>query len=64
MGDIVNLHKARKRANKQQETEQAAANRISHGRTKAERRLQSARTEQARRLLDGHKTDTGDGDGR
>ena len=60
MGDIVNLRKARKVARKLQEAERAAANRITHGRTKAERTLEATRAEKTRRLLDAHKIDTGD----
>jgi len=60
MGEIVNLRKARKEARKLQEAERAAANRITHGRTKAERTLEATRAESARRLLDAHKLDTGD----
>ena len=60
MGEIVNLRKARKEAGKRQDTERAAVNRISHGRTKAERALEATRSEKRRRLLDAHKIDTGD----
>lgn len=60
MGEIVNLRKARKQARKVQEAERAAANRITHGRTKAERTLQATRAEKTRRLLDAHKIDPGD----
>lgn len=61
MGDIVNLHKARKRAAREREAQRAAANRLTHGRTKTERSLEAARSENARRLLDAHKIDPGDG---
>jgi hypothetical protein len=60
MGEIVNLRKARKQARKLQEAERAAANRITHGRTKAERTLEATRAERTRQLLDAHKIDTGD----
>jgi Domain of unknown function (DUF4169) len=62
MGEIVNLRKARKQARKLQEAERAAANRITHGRTKAERTLEATRAEKARRLLDAHKIDPGNGE--
>ena len=61
MGEIVNLRKVRKQATKQQDAERAAANRIVHGRTKAQRALEATRSEKTRRLLDAHKIDTGDG---
>lgn len=60
MGEIVNLRRARKEARKLEEAERAAANRITHGRTKAERTLEATRAETTRRLLDAHKIDTGD----
>lgn len=60
MGEIVNLRKVRKQARKQEDAERAAANRISHGRTKVERNLEATRAEKIRRLLDAHKVDKGD----
>jgi hypothetical protein len=60
MGEIINLRKARKQARKLQEAERAAANRITNGRTKAERSLETTRAEKTRRLLDAHKIDRGD----
>ncbi|MEA2873589.1 MAG: hypothetical protein QOH67_3565 [Hyphomicrobiales bacterium] len=60
MGEIVNLRKARKQARKLQEASRAAANRITHGGTNAERTLEATRAEKTRRLLDAHKIDTGD----
>jgi Domain of unknown function (DUF4169) len=60
MGKIVNLRKARKQAEKQKDAERAAANRIVHGRSKAERTLEATSTEKMRRTLDAHKIDTGD----
>ena len=60
MGEIVNLHKARKRAARERDSECAAANRVKHGRTKAARALEAARSEQKRRLLDAHKLEPGD----
>lgn len=55
MAEIVNLNKARKaRAEARREAE-AAANRVKHGRTKAEK-LNDARAEARRKaLLDGAK---------
>jgi hypothetical protein len=60
MGEVVNLRKARKQTGKQESAKRAAANRIAHGRPKAERDLETARAKQARRLLDAHKIDPGD----
>jgi hypothetical protein len=60
MGEIVNLRRVRKQAKKRDEAEQAAANRIVHGRSKAERKLEAAHTAKADRYLDGHKIERGD----
>lgn len=60
MGEIVNLRNVRKQLKRQQKDERAAANRLAHGRTKADRTLETARSQKARRLLDAHKIDSGD----
>jgi hypothetical protein len=60
MGEIVNLRKVRKQLKKRDEAEQAAANRLLHGRPKAERKLETARTAKVDRYLDGHKIERGD----
>ena len=60
MGKIVNLRKVRKQTEKQKAAERAAANRIVHGRTKAERTLEATRSKKMRRTLDGYRIDTGD----
>ena len=60
MGDIVNLRKARRKAVRQAAERNAAANRLLHGRSKAERGLQSVRDAKARDELDGHRIVTED----
>jgi hypothetical protein len=60
MGDIINLRKVRKQAKRRADAERAAANRIVHGRPKAERILQTKRAEKISRHLDEHKIETGD----
>ena len=60
MGDVVNLRKARKAAKRQHDEQRAAANRLLHGRSKAERKLGTARDAKARRDLDQHRVETGD----
>ena len=60
MGEIVNLRKVRKEIKKRDDAERAAANRIVHGRTKAERAIEQARTAKTNRHLDGHKIESGD----
>jgi hypothetical protein len=60
MGDIVNLRRARKQAERQLAERKASANRLLHGRSKAERELEARRDAKARRDLDRHRTETGD----
>src|SRR5262249_15345716 len=60
MGDIVNLRRARKRAERKAAAQAAAANRLQHGRSKAERDLTAARISKDRSNLDRHRIDTGD----
>lgn len=60
MGEIVNLRKVRKEAKKRDEAAHAAANRIVHGRSKAERELETKRTTMISRQLDRHRIESGD----
>ena len=60
MGDIVNLRRARKKAERQAAERRAAANRLLHGRSKTERELETARGAKDRRDLDRHRIETGD----
>jgi hypothetical protein len=60
MGDVIKLRAARKQAKRLREETHAAANRLRHGRSKAERSLDAARDTKARRDLDRHRVDTGD----
>ena len=61
MGEIVNLRNARKAAARRRDAAQAAENRLTHGRSKAERTLEEARAEKSRRELDAHRIETEDG---
>jgi hypothetical protein len=60
MGDVVNFRKAHKVAVRSLQRGLAAANRLKHGRSKAERNLDAARDAKSRRDLDLHRVDTGD----
>jgi hypothetical protein len=60
MGDIVNLRRARKRAERQIAEQKASANRRLHGRSKAERELDAESNAKARRDLEHHRIETGD----
>ena len=57
MGDVVNLKRFKKRAEKAQSAKQADANRARFGRTKSERVLDEARATRANDLLDAHRVD-------
>lgn len=57
MGDIVNLKRLRKIKARAQAEAEAGANRLAHGRSKAEKTLTKAEQEAATRKLDGHKHD-------
>ena len=57
MGDVVNLKRFRKRAERTQLAKQADANRLQFGRTKSERALDEQRAKQAKDLLDQHRID-------
>lgn len=60
MGEVVNLRRARKKSERQQAERKAAANRLLHGRSKAERMLDAERNAKSRRDLDRHRIETGD----
>ena len=61
MGDVVNLRAARKQANRRQAEQEAAANRLVHGRSKKDRTLEQANSDKATMNLDHHRIETGDG---
>jgi hypothetical protein len=60
MGDIINLRRARKRAERQLAEQKASANRLLHGRSKAKRELDAERDTKVRRDLEQHRIETGD----
>ena len=60
MGDVVNFRKARKDAKRRHDEQRAVTNRLLHGRSKAERKLDTARDAKVRRDLDQHRVETGD----
>jgi hypothetical protein len=62
MGEIVNLRRVRKRSKRQLGEREAAANRLLHGRSKAERELAESRNAKASGDLDRHRIETGDND--
>ncbi len=60
MGDVINLRTARKQAQRRRVEQQAASNRLAHGRPKTERTLEQSRSKKAKRELDAHRIETGD----
>ncbi len=62
MAEIINLRRARKQKARAEADKTAEQNRISFGRTKAERSLTEAEREMAARRIDGHKLTRDDKD--
>jgi hypothetical protein len=60
MGQVVNLRLRRKQAVRRQAIDKAAENRLTHGRSKAERTLQATQSARARRHIEAHRLETGD----
>lgn len=57
MGEIVNLRQFRKQKARAEAEKMAEQNRVSFGRTKAERELTEAERDKATRHVDGHRLD-------
>lgn len=55
MAEIINLRRARKQRARQDAERQAEQNRLSFGRSKAERNLTAAERDKAARDLEGHR---------
>ena len=55
MGEIINLNRARKTHAKAEAKALAAANRLAHGRSKAEKTLSALERQRAQKQLDGQK---------
>jgi hypothetical protein len=60
MGTIVNLRTARKRAKRRQAEEEAAQNRLLHGRPKVDEALERSQRDKAQRSLDQHRIERKD----
>ena len=60
MGNVVNLRTAREQAKRLKAEQKAAANRLAHGRTKADRTATQSRNDKAQLSLDLHRVETGD----
>ncbi|MDE5445182.1 DUF4169 family protein [Bradyrhizobium sp. CSA207] len=57
MGNVINLNRFRKRAEREVSAKQADVNRAKFGRTKAERSAEKTRADQAKEHLDQHRID-------
>jgi hypothetical protein len=55
MNRVVNLKRARKLKQREAAEAEAAANRLTHGQTKAQKKLKQAEKKAAEKKLDGHK---------
>jgi hypothetical protein len=60
MGEVVNLKRHKKRAERAQSAKEADANRARFGRSKAERNAEERRAQRASEVLDQHRIDDGD----
>jgi hypothetical protein len=60
MGPIVNLRTVRKQAKRRQAEQEAAQNRLVHGRSKAERALQRSQDDKTRQMLERHRIERKD----
>lgn len=60
MAEIVNLRRARKERARRTKDETAQQNRLTHGRSKAERTLTAAQTRLETARLDAHRRERGD----
>ena len=61
MGHLVNLRTARKQAKRRQAEQEAARNRLAHGRPKCDRMRQLSENDKARKDLEQHLIEMGDG---
>jgi hypothetical protein len=57
MGEVINLRKWRAQREREAAAATAAANRIAHGRTKAEKRQEAAEAARRQKLLDAAQRD-------
>ena len=55
MNQVVNLKRVRKLKQREAAEAKAAANRLTHGQTKAQKKLKQAAKNAAEKALDGHK---------
>lgn len=53
MGDIINLRQARKAKKRAEDESRATANRVKHGRSKADKRLSDMTKQQYDAIIDG-----------
>ena len=61
MAEVVNLRTVRKRTKRERQDVAAAANRLAYGTPKHERKNTETQRDKARRDLEAHRIDKGDG---
>lgn len=61
MGHVVNLRTARKQAKRREAEQEAARNRLTYGRPKGDRMRQRSENDKARKDLEQHRIERGDG---
>jgi hypothetical protein len=61
MGHIVNLRTARKQAKRRQAEQEAARNKLVHGRPKTDKMIQRSQSDKAQKDLEQHRIERGDG---
>jgi hypothetical protein len=62
MTQVINLRTARKQAKRRKAEQEAAANRLAHGRSKIDRNLDRVRSDKEAMRLDQHRIESGDGE--
>ena len=60
LGHVVNLRTARKQAKRRRAEQEAARNRLAHGRSKDEKMLQRSQSDKARKDLEQHRIEGGE----
>jgi len=61
MAEVVNLRTRRKQAARDMARDKGSEAAARHGQSRAQKNLTAAQTEKARRDLDGHRRETGEG---
>ena len=60
MSEVINLNQQRKARARTEKDKKASENRLKHGRTKDEKKLEKLKSEKLERHLEGHKREDGE----